>query len=94
MCQALYKLRATPAKMRSLRIQRDIKLCERIKIRRETTVPRSLLLSGRSRATIAVKLLRGSAARIIKGLFRNSVVPDNRPLLMYPVVPSDRMLLR
>ena len=55
--QASYKLRATATKMRTLRVQRAIKLCERIKTRQETTVPRSSINSGRSRASIGVKLL-------------------------------------
>jgi hypothetical protein len=44
--------------MRSLRVQRAIKLCERIKIWRETTVPRSSLKCWHSWASIAGKLLR------------------------------------
>ena len=56
--QASYKSWATAAKMRSLRIQRAIKLCERIKIQRETTVLRSSIKSGRSWASIAGKLLK------------------------------------
>jgi hypothetical protein len=39
MLQALYNSRATVAMLRSLCVQRAIKLCEQIKIRRETTVP-------------------------------------------------------
>ena len=62
MLQALYKLQATAAKMRSLHVQRAIKLCERIKIWRETTVPQSLLKSRRSRAPIAVNSLGASGA--------------------------------
>ncbi len=57
MQQASYKLQATAGKLKSLRVQRAIKLCERIKIRQETTVLRSLFLSRRSRPTIALKLL-------------------------------------
>ena len=41
--QASYKSQATAAKIRSLHVQRAIKLCERIKIQRETTGPRSSL---------------------------------------------------
>ena len=44
--QTSYELRATAAKMRSLRVQHAIKLCERIKIWQETTVPQSLLKVG------------------------------------------------
>jgi hypothetical protein len=58
MLQASYKLQATAAKMRSLRVQRAIKLCEWIKIWQETTVPQSLLKSWCSRAPIAVKLFK------------------------------------
>jgi hypothetical protein len=43
--------------MRSLRVQQAIKLCERIKTQRETKVPQSSIDSGRSWASIAVKLL-------------------------------------
>jgi hypothetical protein len=41
MKQASKKLRATAGKLKSLRIQQAIKLHERIKIRRETTVLQS-----------------------------------------------------
>jgi hypothetical protein len=55
MQQALYEsqAQATAGKLRSLFVQRVIKLCERIKIWQETTVPRSLLKGGHSRAPIA-----------------------------------------
>jgi hypothetical protein len=41
MKQALQKLQATAGKLKSLRVQQAIKLCERIKIWQETTVLRS-----------------------------------------------------
>jgi hypothetical protein len=63
MLQASYKLQAIAVKMRSLCVQRAIKLCERIKFWQETTVPRSLLKKWRSQAPIASKLLKaGSGA--------------------------------
>jgi hypothetical protein len=43
--------------MRTLRVQQAIELCERIKTRRETTEPRSLIKCGRSWAPIAVNSL-------------------------------------
>jgi hypothetical protein len=57
MKQASLKLQATAGKLKSLCVQCAIKLCERIKICQESTVLRSLFLSGRSRPTIALKLL-------------------------------------
>jgi hypothetical protein len=70
MLQASYKLRATAAKMRSLCVQRSIKLCERIKIWQETTVPQSLLKSWRSQAPIAVKQLMNlfCGGRVFRGI--------------------------
>ena len=58
MLQALYKSRGTADKMRSLRIQRAIKLCYWIKVRQEATVPQSSLKCWRSWAPIEVKLLK------------------------------------
>ena len=68
MLQGSYKLRASAAKMRSLRVQRAIKLCERIKIWQETTVPWSLLKSWCSRAPIAVKLLKSVPDELVRSL--------------------------
>jgi hypothetical protein len=60
MQQALEKLRATAGKLKSLRVQRAIKLCEWIKIRQETTVVQSQFKSGWSQPSIALKLLMPS----------------------------------
>ncbi len=51
-------------KLRSLRVQRAIKLCERIKIWQETTVPQIYFKSGWSQLSIAVKLLRYYADKL------------------------------
>ena len=45
MLQSSYKLQATAAKLRSLRVQRAIKRCERIKICQETIVQRSFVIN-------------------------------------------------
>jgi hypothetical protein len=41
MQQALQKLQATAGKLKSMRVQRAIKLCEQIEIQQETTVLQS-----------------------------------------------------
>jgi hypothetical protein len=66
-------LRETAGKLKSLRVQRAIKLCERTKIRGDTTRARSSKKSWRSGPPIAVKLLTmaGTSPSLSKSPKRN-----------------------
>jgi hypothetical protein len=74
-------LRATAGKLKSLCVQQAIKLREWIKSQQETTVLRSYFLSGWSRPSIALKLLREKCFGDTGGIYIHHLWLSNKPSL-------------